>query len=87
MSLPLHKGREPQLSYNSAMAESRQSSSPDVVSSLCSSGEADILEEFKRICSEQGLLLRPAELSEEDVLDGIADDVTLLYRLCVMPPT
>jgi hypothetical protein len=41
--------------------------------------EAAAICAFRKMCAEAGLLQRPPELGEEDVLDGINDEVTLLY--------
>lgn len=40
--------------------------------------EAAALVTFRQLCTEQGLLKRPSELSENDVVDGINDETALL---------
>ncbi|KAE8167392.1 CRAL-TRIO domain-containing protein [Aspergillus tamarii] len=43
--------------------------------------EAAALVTFRQLCTEQGLLKRPSELSENDVVDGINDETALLRFL------
>ena len=43
-----------------------------------SAEQAAAFEAFKAKCAENGLLARPAAFGEDDVCDGINDDVTLL---------
>ena len=44
-----------------------------------STQEDSAFNSFKRLCEAQGLLKRPAGLGENDVIDGINDEATLLY--------
>lgn len=37
-------------------------------------------QDFHHQCGSRGLLKRPAGLAPEDVVDGIQDETTLLYR-------
>lgn len=46
---------------------------------LLSPQQTPIFLDFKQWCSEQGLLERPADLSENSCLDGINDSITILY--------
>lgn len=49
-----------------------------------STQEDSAFNSFKRLCEAHGLLKRPSGLSEDDVVDGINDEATLLY---VLSPT
>lgn len=43
-----------------------------------SDSQAATLQEFTDLCASHGLLNRPQNLEENDMLDGLTDDVTLL---------
>jgi hypothetical protein len=45
------------------------------------------LESFVQQCRDRGLLEHPTDLSSEDVLDGLNDETTLLYRVLVVATT
>ena len=54
-------------------------SQPAVQRTPSSTQEATLFDTFKKCCAERGLLEAPAGISDDDVLDGINDDATLLY--------
>lgn len=43
--------------------------------------EQESFQSFVKQCREAGLLERPAGLSDDDTLDGLLDDATLLYSV------
>ena len=51
-----------------------------------STQEDSAFNSFKRLCDAHGLLKRPTGLGEQDVVDGINDEATLLYvQFCKIP--
>ena len=50
-----------------------------MASAQLSDKEAEALREFTDLCSEEGLLIRPQGLDENDMLYGLTDEATLLY--------
>ncbi|KAK5626037.1 hypothetical protein RRF57_001753 [Xylaria bambusicola] len=42
--------------------------------------EQESFQSFVKECRKAGLLERPTGLSEEDTVDGLHDDITLLWR-------
>lgn len=41
--------------------------------------QAEALREFTALCSKDGLLIRPQGLEENDMVNGLTDEATLLY--------
>lgn len=41
--------------------------------------QADALRDFTSLCAKEGLLIRPQGLDENDMLNGLTDEATLLY--------
>lgn len=50
-----------------------------MVNAQLSDSQAEALREFTDLCSKDGLLIRPQGLDENDMLNGLTDEATLLY--------
>lgn len=50
-----------------------------MVNAQLSDSQAAALQEFTDLCSQDGLLIRPQGLEENDMPNGLTDEATLLY--------
>lgn len=50
-----------------------------MVNAQLSDSQATALKEFTDLCSKDGLLIHPQGLEENDMVNGLTDEATLLY--------